>query len=98
MCSQGKEAQDSDGSRQRHTRVGRGEERKRSEVHLSLNATGTAAFDKSAMGRLMKGGWTSEQDMNEPEQQVLGRGSHLSSVLRSGPECTVCKNQEEGGR
>jgi hypothetical protein len=37
------------------TRVGRGEERKRSEVHLSLNATGTATFDKSAMSRLKKG-------------------------------------------
>jgi uncharacterized heparinase superfamily protein len=56
------------------TRVGRGEERKRSEVHLSLSATGTATFDKSAMSRLKKG----EQDMNELEQQVVGRGSHLS--------------------
>jgi hypothetical protein len=37
------------------TRVGRGEERKRSEVHLSLSATGTATFDKSAMSRLKKG-------------------------------------------
>jgi hypothetical protein len=36
------------------TRVGRGEERKRSEVHLSLDATGTATFDKSAMSRLRK--------------------------------------------
>jgi hypothetical protein len=36
------------------TRVGRGEERKRSEVHLSLSATGTATFDKSAMSRLKK--------------------------------------------
>jgi hypothetical protein len=37
------------------TRVGRGEERKRSEVHLSLNATGTTTCDKSAMSRLKKG-------------------------------------------
>jgi hypothetical protein len=37
------------------TRVGRGEERKRSEVHLSLSATGTATCDKSAMSRLKKG-------------------------------------------
>lgn len=36
------------------TRVGRGEERKRSEVHLSLSATGTATFDKSAMNRPKK--------------------------------------------
>jgi hypothetical protein len=33
------------------TRVGRGEERKRSKVHLGLSATGTATFDKSAMSR-----------------------------------------------
>ncbi len=35
--------------------VGRGEERKKSEVHLSLSATGTTnVFDKSAMSRLKK--------------------------------------------
>jgi hypothetical protein len=36
------------------TRVGRVEERKRSEVHFNSSATGTAAFDKSAMSRLEK--------------------------------------------